>query len=121
MATKVCLECKILQSTNNFYKAGKFLQSRCKPCHNNTRSQFKYTKRPKKPTGFAKLTFEKQVGIIKSIKDGTKLQRVAHEFEIQYQSLLKWKNKGLIKLDINPFKDDKNIEYNKIVKEIIIN
>lgn len=106
MVTKTCKECKEnLPRDANFYKAGKYWQSRCKPCHNKMRNQFKTwvnpNPPPKKPRGFQALSFETRCRIIQKINGGTTYKDVAQEFGIKYGTLIQWKKKGWLKVEIN--------------------
>ena len=105
MTTKTCKECNLVLPIENFYHAGKWYQSKCKPCHNMARNLYKRSpskvKKPRKPTGFNKLPFDKRVNIIKDIQSGLNYSQVANRNSIKYVTLRVWKKKGLIKLVVD--------------------
>lgn len=102
---KTCKECKEeLPRDENFYKAGKYWQARCKPCHNKSRTSYKRwvaPKKPKKPRAFQALSFENRCSVIKKINDGVGLKDIAQEHDIKYETLRRWKRDGklIIKID----------------------
>lgn len=111
MDTKKCTECECEKSVNDFYHCGIWYQSKCKPCHNAARGKYSrkpYEPKPKKPTGFNKLSFETKVNIIKDIQDGKKYSQISRDRCVGYATLQLWKKKGLIKLTIDkPIKEAK--------------
>lgn len=109
--TKNCKACKIVQPIENFYRAGKYYQAKCKPCHNAARDLYKRTPRvyiprprqprkPRKPSGFNKLPFETRVAIIKKINEKQGYPKIAADHGILYATLQLWKRNGTIKLTI---------------------
>jgi len=38
--SKKCKDCEIEKPASDYYPSGKYLQSRCKPCHNKSRSRY---------------------------------------------------------------------------------
>jgi len=103
---KTCKECKQeLPRDANFYKAGKYWQSRCKPCHNKSRKSYKRwvnpNPPPKKPRAFQALSFETRCSVIKKINDGVDLKDISRDHDIKYETLKRWKrdDKLIIKID----------------------
>lgn len=89
--TKYCKQCKQTQPLIEcFYKAGgKAYQSLCMKCHNRNR----YTK---KVTGYMKLSEDKRINIEKDIYDNISYKKIAVKYDINYLTLIIWKNKNLI-------------------------
>ena len=102
--TRNCNGCKGDFPENRFYRAGKYFQSHCIPCHNARRLTYKRTKpkpKPKKATGFSALDFDVRVKIIKQLANGEKLGVVARENNIPYPTLSSWRKKGRITLNVD--------------------
>lgn len=98
---KTCLSCKqILNREQHFYKAGASYQSRCKPCHIEYRKQFPFTRTKSayvpKPTGFAKLSPEKQEHLKSLISENKTFKELATLTDIKYATLLSWRKKKQI-------------------------
>lgn len=89
--TKYCKQCEqTYPLTEGFYKAGgNAYQSLCIKCHNRNR----YTK---KAIGYMKLPEDKRMNIEKDIHDKVSYKKIASKYEINYQTLIIWKNKNLI-------------------------
>ena len=107
---KKCVGClHDLPREDSFYRAGKWWQSKCKPCHNRARMRYKRTDKytcKNRTTGFQKLPFETQVAIIRSIKDGMKLLPLSRKHGVNYNTLRSWDKKGQIKIDVvKPIKE----------------
>ena len=102
--TKKCKQCECIKSINEFYRCKKWLQTKCKPCHNVARNNYKrkpYIPVVKKPTGFNKLSLDKRMSIIKDIQDGKKSSEIANSYGVLVDTFRLWKRKGLIKLNDN--------------------
>jgi hypothetical protein len=90
---KICPGCnKIKFIERDYYKAGKYTQRNCKPCHNALRKKYAVgTIYKKTPTGFFKLTPDKQEGIKKALEENKKLSVIARDYGVKYRTLLKWR------------------------------
>ena len=93
---KYCKDCKNTKPIDEFYKAGKSRQTRCKPCHNKYRKTCKISYVPK----VYKTPFEK---LPQDIKDnfitlyGTiPLSTLSRELGLNYVTVSSWKQKGFL-------------------------
>jgi hypothetical protein len=94
---KTCPDCEETKEkcTENFYRAGKSWQRRCKPCHNANRKQYRVKSTyVKKGTGFSKLPQETQEAIKLSISNKSTYKKIAQEHGIKYSTLCMWKRTG---------------------------
>lgn len=98
MTSKTCPNCIITKPLSDFYKAGDYYQSLCKPCHNSSRKLYdrNYKKKTKKVTGFKKLSEEKQSKIIEQFTIGMSAKDIAYENNLNYNTLLYWKRTNQI-------------------------
>ena len=96
--TKVCKACQQDLPVSSYYKAcGTTLTTLCKVCHNKKRIQHqKDNPKPKKVVGFLKLEESVRTAVLKDITDGMNYKRVASTHKINYITLLRWKDKGLL-------------------------
>ncbi len=89
-STKKCKQCgEVKEKEKDFYKAGTSYQSRCKPCHNKFRRNFKtnYVKKP------CKYSNDVTIGKIKELRNNkTKWSVIAKTLNIPYQTLILIKN-----------------------------
>ena len=91
---KWCKNCETIKPIDDFYKAGKSHQSRCKPCHIIHRRELRQAK-PKKirGNGFQTLTEETRVDILAHL-DTMPLTKLAKKFNINPNTLRSWKTRG---------------------------
>jgi len=98
---KYCKDCKEVLPIDDFYKAGKYRQSRCKPCYNKhthgnlkrARAIYKLKNPPKKKlNGFQKLSDDQKAELLKYL--GTMpMVNVANMVGLNKYTLLRWKKK----------------------------
>jgi len=90
---RICPGCnKIKFLEKEYYRAGKYFQRHCKPCHNALRKNYAIgTIYKKTPTGFFKLSQDKQEGIKKALEENKKLSVIARDYGVKYRTLLKWR------------------------------
>ena len=89
--TKQCKDCGIIKPVStDFYKAGTSFQTRCKPCHNKSRSNYRYTYTPRPYKHKTPENIEK----IKKLREQNKMKwtKISKELNIPYQSLIQIKN-----------------------------
>ena len=96
---KHCITCgQSKPLTESFYRAGRFFQTNCKPCHNQLRKKWKltstYVKRPKKPHGFLALPIETQALIKHELEELIPLTHIAKHHNINYTTFIHWKKTG---------------------------
>lgn len=96
---KFCSGCNKTLTLTNYYKAGVYYQSLCKPCHNASRKNYKTTKKPKKEpikkkVDFLKYPIEKQEAIIKMINENARCIDICDTHKINYQTFKKWRRQG---------------------------
>lgn len=91
---KHCKNCLIIKPIDDFYKAGKSHQSRCKPCHIIHRRELRQAK-PKKVrgNGFQALTEDTRVDILTHL-DTLPLTKLATKFGLNPNTLRSWKTRG---------------------------
>jgi hypothetical protein len=88
--TKVCSACLIEKALSDYYKAGKYHQKRCKPCHN------KCKKHTKKPTGFLKLPKITRDAVLSDMADNLNMSKISKRHGINYNTLRLWKSKNML-------------------------
>ena len=93
---KLCKGCNKTLPLTDYYKAGFYYQSLCKPCHNASRKNYKTNERPKKEitkkkVDFFKYPIEKQEAIIKMINDNARCVDICETHKINYQTFKKWR------------------------------
>ena len=95
---KLCKDCEKIQDLSEFYKAGKSYQSRCKPCHNNKRKDWKniskYVPRIKKITGFRALDDELQKEILWKMSGRVSMKKICTQHDLNYSTFKRWKKDG---------------------------
>ena len=97
MTTKYCKQCDIIKPIDEFYKAGKSYQSRCKPCHIIHRRELRQAL-PKKVrlNGFLALPEETRTDILKHLNT-MPLTKLAENFNLNKNTLTSWKVRGHLK------------------------
>ena len=96
---KNCKQCKQQKDISNFYKSyNNIYASLCKKCHNSKRAD-NYrlnpeTRKPLKGTGFKKLNEDIRIEILSDISKGIKFKEISKKNNVNYCSLLRWKNQG---------------------------
>ena len=94
---KLCVGCNTRYELTEFYRAGRYYQKLCKPCHNVNRKKYSITNfYQKKTTGFKKLSKDKQDIIIKSLADKIPIKHIARDNGVPYITLRMWKLDGQI-------------------------
>ena len=97
MSTKFCKACNQDLPVSSYYKAsGSTLTTLCKVCHNKKRIQHQKDNPKRKPVGFQKLEESVRTAVLKDIEANMKYKRVAVKHKINYITLLRWRDKGLL-------------------------
>ncbi len=93
---KTCSNCGISKPEGDFYKAGQYFQSRCKPCHNKHRTELNRSKPAKspKPRGIYKLPKETQEEIKRLVRENFSLNHIGNIFDLNISTLANWKKNG---------------------------
>jgi hypothetical protein len=103
MTTKICPTCNVEKTIDTgFYKAGRYYQRLCKPCHNHLgvgRYARKVANTTKKKKGFSKLPIDTQKEILEHLNSFHNYKLTAAKFNIGYSTFMGWRYKNLIKLD----------------------
>lgn len=105
---KYCVSCQQVKNREqDFYKAGSYVQTRCKPCHNQYRKAVvSYTtnrkQRPPSKT-FDSLSNEKQQDILTDLKT-MRLLPVSKKNNVSYALMRQWKKGGLFDNILKQFK-----------------
>ena len=120
---KLCVKCQQIKALNTdfFYKAaGNSFQKLCKICHNQNRCLYINNRKPyvntyiKKPIGFYKYPVDVQEAIKHDIFLKIKYKDIALKYGIDYQTMLKYKKKG-----IPPYVPNNNEIVHEIVNDTI--
>ena len=94
MATKFCVECQTEKPVEDYYKTKKWLQKRCKPCHNGFRKNYaQKSTYIKKLTGFAKLPDSVKDSILEDMKNVDSMaiyKKYGNENKFSYTTFRKW-------------------------------
>ena len=100
---KTCLGCRRTQNINEFYKAGKYIQALCKPCHNQKRTYYnhKMTWPERKITGFKGLPEILQNYILEDRQKGICWKDISKKYikeypTLKYDKLCGWNRSGQI-------------------------
>ena len=96
---KFCKECNADKPLTEFYRTrGNCYQTLCKYHTNQLRMRQNREKNPKKVVGFMKLPEEVRTNILNDLQSSMKIRRIAIKYEINYSSLLKWRNAGQLQI-----------------------
>lgn len=95
---KLCVGCDTIKPMTDYYKAGKYWQKRCKPCHNGMRLNYSIKAYTYKKKGFKKLSDELQKNILEDLKtmDCKCIHEKYGEGNFSYNTFLIWKRKGQV-------------------------
>ena len=93
--TKRCTSCNIEKPLSDYYRAGKYLMSRCKTCHSRDTLARLKAKRPQaQPRGFTSLPDEQKRRIIDDVNNGRDIMQIAIDNGIHIDRLRGWKRRG---------------------------
>ncbi len=99
VAVKLCKGCQnVFPLESGYYKAGpKVYQKLCMKCHNQKRYDYDFNnKYEKKIIGYMKIDEEIRKKIEYDIYVRINFKEIAIKYDLNYQSLLRWKNKNQI-------------------------
>lgn len=105
---KTCIDCRVEKSReDDFYKAGDYCQSRCKPCHkkyNTIKGKTREKKKPNEPRPrpkgvlpffvFNKLSDDVKEDIKQQLKDKINMNVIVKKYDIKYTTFCKWVKDG---------------------------
>lgn len=99
LPSKLCVACGTLKPMCDYYRAGKYYQKRCKPCHNTMRNAYPHSNKyiPKKK-GFNKLPLETRLKIVEEL-DTVPLETIWAKYKngnFTYRTFKSWYDKGKI-------------------------
>ena len=84
MSEKKCPGCDMIKSIDDFYKAGKYYQRNCKPCHNKKRTNLYFQNKIPRKNAFQKLPEEIKSTIVNRLSSGDKLTKICQDLELNY-------------------------------------
>ena len=99
MTTKQCPKCdQVKPLEGGYYKAGKYHQRYCIPCHNIRRYEYKFNRKyTKRPKGYNKLPEDLRKNIEFDLYKKISMVQICKKYPIlKYQNLSLWKRKGQI-------------------------
>ena len=99
--TKHCVSCDTIKPVSEYYMSRKWLQKRCKPCHNAIRKTYIQTSTyVKKKTGFCKLPDNVRIDILEDFKNIDSMaiyKKYGTENKFSYTTLRKWVKTGQLR------------------------
>lgn len=106
---KFCKKCETEKPTSEFYPCGRYIQSLCKPCHNNRRNDY-YVKKGSYPKCDKKIMNE----ISQKLEGGGKLKAIAKAYNFKYTTVYYWAKTHRLDTETYKFKSK---EYKKRSKK----
>lgn len=98
---KFCMDCQTVKNKSEFYKAGLYVQTRCKPCHNKYRLTLPRVKEGRDPNirvrpqkKFEDLDEDLKNKIMEGLKT-TKICPLSKQLNVSITHMRRWKNEGV--------------------------